>query len=358
MSSAAQQRRAEPPPGRRAIQVGKGFLAGCVASCGAVAVTNPVDVIRTRLELQGELARGGTQLYRGAMHGLMKMVEQEGPAVLFRGLKPAFAFQIAVNGTRLGTFIPLKKWLVAHSSMDDFLTSLLAGAGAGCVGAAIGTPFQLIKTRMQAAARAAGPSVIVGAARQPYKGLGDALASIIKSEGLFGLYRGAHINMLKIAVASAVQLAVFDGLKARLLRPPQQAQQGQQQPGSSAGSWLRAHPGAALLLSAMAAGLAVTAVVQPVDVVTTRLWNQPVVNGVGTLYSSAWDCALKTVAAEGPLALYKGCSAHFLRAGPHTVLTLLLLDRMQKLLGLQPPGQQQQKGGPAGPKAGVAKVTA
>ena len=68
-----------------------------------------------------------------------------------------------------------------------------------------------------------------------------------------------------------------------------------------------------------------------------------VVNGVGTLYSSAWDCAVKTVAAEGPSALYKGCSAHFLRAGPHTVLTLLLLDRMQKLLGLQPgqPGQQR-----------------
>ncbi len=51
--------------------------------------------------------------------------------------------------TNPGTFIPLKKWLVGHSSMDDFLTSLLAGAGAGCVGAAIGTPFQLIKTRMQ-----------------------------------------------------------------------------------------------------------------------------------------------------------------------------------------------------------------
>lgn len=49
--------------------MGKGFLAGCLASCGAVAVTNPVDVIRTRLELQGELARGGTQLYRGAIHG-------------------------------------------------------------------------------------------------------------------------------------------------------------------------------------------------------------------------------------------------------------------------------------------------
>lgn len=39
--------------------------------------------------------------------------------------------------------------------------------------------------------------------------------------GVFGLYRGAHINMVKIAVASAVQLAVFDGVKARLLRPAQ-----------------------------------------------------------------------------------------------------------------------------------------
>ena len=118
-----------------------------------------------------------------------------------------------------------------------------------------------------------------------------------------------------------------------------------------------------------------------------------VVNGVGTLYSTAWDCALKTVAAEGPMALYKGalpcrrlcssqhtvggtcsafvltsapflpacpagCTAHFLRAGPHTVLTLLLLDRMQKLLGLQPPGQQQQRRLAGGPKAGAAKATA
>lgn len=36
------------------------------------------------------------------------MVQQEGPGVLFRGLKPAFAFQIAVNGTRLGAVSPCR----------------------------------------------------------------------------------------------------------------------------------------------------------------------------------------------------------------------------------------------------------
>lgn len=169
------------------------------------------------------------------------------------------------------------------------------------VGACIGTPFQLIKTRMQAAARGAsaagGAAAAAGAAaRQPYTGLSNALATIVKNEGaqggqglakaafaccsavlarcslqprpsstshaqhpappplappgLFGLYRGAHLNMLKIAVASAVQLAVFDGVKARLQRDE--------------GSWGRRHPTAALFAAAMAAGLAVTAVIMPV----------------------------------------------------------------------------------------------
>lgn len=115
---------------------------------------------------------------------------------------------------------------------------------------------------MQAAAKGAAAGVL--SSRAPHRGLGDALASIVRAEGLGGLYRGAAPNMLKIAVASAVQLAVFDGVKQRL-----------QARGRRRGGWLAEHPGAAVLLAAMAAGLAVTAVVQPVDVVTTRLWNQP-----------------------------------------------------------------------------------
>lgn len=76
------------------------------------------------------------------------------------------------------------------------------------------------------------------------------------------------------------------------------------------------------------------------------------VNGVGTLYRNAGECAAKTVAAEGPLALYKGASAHFMRAGPHTVLTLLLLDRLQRALGLPPP---QKPVAAAAAAAGKAK---
>lgn len=55
------------------------------------------------------------------------------------------------------------------------------------------------------------------------------------------------------------------------------------------------------------------------------------------------------VRAEGVGALYKGATAHFLRVGPHTIVTLLLLERMQQLLGVAPPA-----GSPGGAAASAA----
>lgn len=65
------------------------------------------------------------------------------------------------------------------------------------------------------------------------------------------------------------------------------------------------HPVLLHIAASLLAGMAVTASINPIDVVTTRLWNQPVVNGRGMFYSGALDCAVKTLAAEGPLGLYK-----------------------------------------------------
>ncbi len=95
------------------------------------------------------------------------------------------------------------------------------------------------------------------------------------------------------------------------------------------------HPVLLHIAASLLAGLAVTATINPIDVVTTRLWNQPVVAGRGTLYRGAVDCAVRTLTAEGPTGLYKGALAHFLRVGPHTVLTFLILEQVQRLMKRQ-----------------------
>lgn len=51
------------------------FVLGALASCGAVTVSNPMEVVKTRLQLQGELQKAGIyeKQYRGLTHAFFTM---------------------------------------------------------------------------------------------------------------------------------------------------------------------------------------------------------------------------------------------------------------------------------------------
>lgn len=76
------------------------------------------------------------------------------------------------------------------------------------------------------------------------------------------------------------------------------------------------------------AGLVVTTAMNPFDVVTTRLYNQP--KGEQQLYSGVWDCWKKIWKAEGMRGFSKGWFAHYARLGPHSVLSLMFLEQIRK----------------------------
>lgn len=82
----------------------------------------------------------------------------------------------------------------------------------------------------------------------------------------------------------------------------------------------------------MLGGVGVVAFMTPFDVISTRLYNQPVdpITGKGTKYSSILDCVRKIWKTEGVLGFYKGWSASLLRLGPHTVLSLLFWQEFRK----------------------------
>ncbi|KAJ3314374.1 hypothetical protein HDV04_000336 [Boothiomyces sp. JEL0838] len=68
----------------------------------------------------------------------------------------------------------------------------------------------------------------------------------------------------------------------------------------------------------------------PIDVVRTRYYNQPYVNGKGELYSGALDAITKITTHEGLTAFYKGFWPHFLRIGPHFCLTFVFLGLLRR----------------------------
>ncbi|KXS20633.1 mitochondrial carrier [Gonapodya prolifera JEL478] len=325
---------------RKLKEMGKGFVHGALAASGAVLVSNPAEVVKTRLQLQGEL--GSTRAYTSTADAFTKILRQEGPLALQKGLGPALLYQIAMNGTRLGFYEPVKR-LVQPYIPSHYWASVTAGFSCGALGAFIASPLFLVKARMQAynsTASALGPAAAATAAvgsQHDYvrHGVFYALRYVYRTEGVAGLWRGVDAGMARTAAGSAVQLSTYESLKSSLRNLPGGAD----------------HPYIVELLSAFSTGFIVAAAMNPLDVVYSRMLNMKVVAGGGggrgaggaggsggggggssyTPYTSSLDCLVKTVRNEGPKALWKGYGAHVLRLAPQSFLTLILLEWIRRV---------------------------
>lgn len=291
------------------------FLGGSAACCAGV-LTNPLEVIKTRIQLQGELkTRGQYKVhYKNVFHAFFVVGKNEGLLSLQKGLVPAVYYQFFMNGVRLGVFQVIDNSGVTRDDKGSiiFPRLVVAGATAGCCGALVGSPFYLIKTQLQS--RSMTATIAVGH-QHNINGFTDAFAKIYKTHGLKGLWRGATGSMVRVTVGSSVQLPTFTKVRGII-------------------NDLEVFHKDSLLttfVSATVGGFAVCTAMTPADVVSTRLYNQPVdPSGKGLKYTGIIDCAFKIFKTEGIIGFYKGWSASLLRLGPHTVLSLCFWQELRK----------------------------
>lgn len=79
----------------------------------------------------------------------------------------------------------------------------------------------------------------------------------------------------------------------------------------------------------MISGFVTTAASMPVDIAKTRIQNMKIVDGKPE-YKGAGDVLIKVIRNEGVFALWKGFTPYYARLGPHTVLTFIFLEQMNK----------------------------
>lgn len=84
------------------------IVAGLAATCAGI-FTNPLEVIKIRMQLQGELQAQNkyVKAYKNVFHAAYTIVKHEGIVSLQSGLIPALWFQFFLNGIRLGWFLKL-----------------------------------------------------------------------------------------------------------------------------------------------------------------------------------------------------------------------------------------------------------
>ena len=144
-----------------------------------------------------------------------------------------------------------------------------------------------------------------------------AVALMVGAAGAY-VYSMSGKTMQPAAVQTASQCASYDAAKRAAM---------------AATGW---GDGPATHLAASAAtGLVTTTATAPIDVVKTRMMVGAGVGwGGGGGPPSPWATAAALVRAEGPGALLKGWTAQYVRLGPQTVITFLVLERLRAMAGL------------------------
>lgn len=199
--------------------------------------------------------------------------------------------------------------MAGSKDANIFALNVTAGAISGILGACLGSPLYLVKTRMQSYST----HIAVGA-QYYYQNALDALVSVGRQEGIRGLYRGVDAAILRTGTGSSVQLPSYNLAKEYILRND-----------------LMKNGIALHFVSSTFSGSCVCIVMNPWDVVLSRMYNDGKFRQGGQLYKGPLDCMAKTVKTEGIFALYKGFVPHFFRIMPHTVLTLVFMEQVTKL---------------------------
>ncbi|XP_013401460.2 mitochondrial uncoupling protein 4 [Lingula anatina] len=302
------------------------FALSAVAAVVAESVTYPLDLTKTRLQIQGEQthchhafthqASEGVKeaaSHRGMLKTAVGIVREEGLPKLWQGVTPALYRHVVYTGARMGCYEYLRENVLKKDKDGSFplWKAVIGGLSAGAFGQFIASPTDLVKVQMQME----GKRRLEGHPPR-VKSTWHAFSSLRKEGGVRGLWRGCVPNVQRAALVNMGDLATYDTAKHFLLRHTS----------------LQDNYVTHSLASGMS-GIVAALVGTPADVVKTRIMNQPTKNGKGLLYTSSLNCAVKTVQNEGFLALYKGLLPIWARMAPWSLTFWLTYEKVRKTVG-------------------------
>jgi len=189
------------------------FIAGGTAGGCQVVFTNPLEIVKIRLQVQGEAAKAEGAVSRGAIH----IIRQLGLLGLYRGASACLLRDIPFSSIYFTAYSHLKKDVFHegyHGKRLSFFETLTSAAIAGMPAAYLTTPADVVKTRLQVEARK-GQTV--------YKGVTDAFVKIYREEGFKALFKGGPARVIRSSPQFGFTLVAYEYLHKLLPYPGKEA---------------------------------------------------------------------------------------------------------------------------------------
>ncbi|CAO2657377.1 Nn.00g035030.m01.CDS01 [Neocucurbitaria sp. VM-36] len=185
------------------------MLAGGSAGACQVVFTNPLEIVKIRLQIQGELSKNVEGVPK---RSAMWIVRNLGLVGLYKGATACLLRDVPFSAIYFPAYSHLKKDFFGESPQKSLgvLQMLTAGAIAGMPAAYFTTPCDVIKTRLQVEARKGEAT---------YNGLRHAAQTIWREEGFKAFFKGGPARIMRSSPQFGFTLAGYEVLQRALPMP-------------------------------------------------------------------------------------------------------------------------------------------
>lgn len=176
------------------------ILSGACAGGSQVVFTNPLEIVKIRLQVAGEIAGG-------AKVRAWSVVKELGLFGLYKGARACLLRDVPFSAIYFPAYAHTKAKLADENGYNHPLSLLAAGAIAGVPAASLVTPADVIKTRLQVVAREG---------QTTYHGVLDATRKIYVEEGFRAFWKGALARVFRSSPQFGVTLVTYEILQRML----------------------------------------------------------------------------------------------------------------------------------------------
>ncbi|XP_011867114.1 PREDICTED: mitochondrial 2-oxodicarboxylate carrier [Vollenhovia emeryi] len=282
-----------------AIQIGAGGSAGFIEVC----IMHPMDLVKTRFQLQVKTAKSDPLYYTGIRDCMTKMYRTEGLPAFWKGILPPILVETPKRAVKFFTFEQYKQFFLFGASAPTPLTFSCAGFFAGVTEAILVNPFEVVKVKLQSNRKHVkeSPSTV-------------AVTKEIISKygfGLNGLNKGLSATVMRNAVFNSFYFGFYHSVKGYVP--------------ASKEPWLEFLTKVAI---GFVSGTVASCLNIPFDVAKSRIQGSQ----DGTQYKGTLNTMRIVYKREGFRALYKGLVPKVLRLGPGGAIMLVVYDYVHVFL--------------------------
>ncbi|ACO61286.1 mitochondrial carrier family [Micromonas commoda] len=176
------------------LKVAAGLTTGAVG----ITIASPTDLVKVRMQAEGKLPEGAPRRYPSAFKAYGIIAKQEGVAALWTGLSPNIMRNAIINAAELASYDQVKSSLLSAGMSDGVPCHILSGLGAGFVACVVGSPVDVIKSRVMAGR---------------YSGFLDCAVTTARVEGLGAFWKGFLPNFGRLGSWNVVMFLTLEQVR-------------------------------------------------------------------------------------------------------------------------------------------------